>query len=121
MIDTHVHLWRLGQNGCTWPTPDLKPIHRDFVLDDLRQLLARTGISRVILVQSQPADADTAWLLSIAGDPLVAGVVGWTDFLAPDAAAAIGHLATNSRLRGLRPMVQDLYADWYDEPRLDPA
>lgn len=121
MIDTHVHLWRLGQNGCTWPTPDLKPIHRDFVLDDLRQLIAPTEVSRVVLVQSQPADADTAWLLSIAGDPLIAGVVGWTDFLAPGAAAAIGHLATNPRLRGLRPMVQDLDADWYDQPVLDAA
>jgi L-fuconolactonase len=121
MIDTHVHLWRLGQNGCTWPTADLEPIYRDFVVDDLRQLLAPTDVSRVVLVQSQPADADTAWLLSIARDPLVAGIVGWTDFLAPDAAAAIGHLAIHPKLRGLRPMVQDLEADWYDAPQLDPA
>lgn len=121
MIDSHVHLWRLGQKGCTWPTPDLKPIYRDFVLDDLRELIAVTGVERVLLVQSQEADADTAWLLSIAGDSLIAGVVGWTDFLAPDAAAAIGRLATNPRLRGLRPMVQDREADWYDQPALDPA
>lgn len=121
MIDTHVHLWRIGQIGCSWPTPDLKPIYRDFVIDDLRALVGATGVNRVVLIQSQPADADTSWLLSVAGDPLVAGVVGWTDFLAPDAAAAIAHLATNPRLRGLRPMVQDLDPDWYDQPKLDPA
>jgi L-fuconolactonase len=121
MIDAHVHLWRLGRNGCSWPTPDLAPIYRDFTLDDLRAIASPAGVERVIVVQSQEADADTAWLLSIASDPLIAGVVGWTDFLDPDAATAIGRLASNSRLRGLRPMVQDREADWYDAPELDPA
>jgi L-fuconolactonase len=121
MIDTHVHLWRLGRNCCSWPTPDLAPIYRDFTLEDVRALTGAAGVERVIVVQSQEADADTAWLLSIASDPLIAGVVGWTDFLDPDAATAIGRLASNSRLRGLRPMVQDREADWYDAPDLDPA
>ena len=88
MIDTHVHLWRLGQNGCTWPTPDLAPIHRDFTLNDLREVTRAAGVDRVVLVQSQEADIDTAWILSIAGDPLIAGVVGWVDFFRADAPAA---------------------------------
>jgi L-fuconolactonase len=121
MIDTHVHLWRLGQNGCAWPTPDLKPIYRDFTLEDAREVARSAGVDRVLLVQSQEADSDTAWLLSIAGDPLIAGIVGWTDFLDANAAAAIGKLASNPRLRGLRPMVQDREDDWYDAPGLDPA
>lgn len=121
MIDAHVHLWRVGQNGCTWPTADLAPIYRDFTLDDLRPLARASGVGRVIVVQSQEADTDTAWLLSLAGDPLIAGVVGWTDFLQPDASTAIGRLATNPNLRGLRPMVQDREADWYEAPELDPA
>lgn len=121
MIDTHVHLWRLGQNGCTWPTPDLAPIHRDFTLDDLREVTRAAGVDRVVLVQSQESDTDTAWILSIAEDPLIAGVVGWVDFFRRDAPAAIGALARNPRLRGLRPMVQDREANWYDAPELEPA
>jgi L-fuconolactonase len=121
VIDTHVHLWRLGQNGCTWPTPDLAPIHRDFAFDDLREVTRAAGVDRVVLVQSQEADIDTAWILSIAGDPLIAGVVGWVDFFRADAPAVIGALAKNRRLRGLRPMVQDREANWYDAPGLDPA
>lgn len=121
MIDTHVHLWQVRENGCTWPTPDLPQIYRDFTLEDLRALTGTAGVERVIVVQSQEAAADTTWLLSLAGDPLIAGVVGWTDFLDPDAATAIGKLASNGRLRGLRPMVQDREADWYDAPELDPA
>jgi L-fuconolactonase len=121
MIDTHVHLWQLGRNGCTWPTPDLKPIYRDVTFDDLRAVTSAAGVDRVVLVQSQEADEDTAWVLSIAGDPLIAAVVGWVDLFRPDASAAIGALARNPLLRGLRPMVQDREADWYDAPGLDPA
>ena len=121
MIDSHVHLWRLGQNGCAWPTPDLKAIYRDFTLDDLRRVVQPVGVNQVVLVQSQEDDSDTAWLLSVARDPLIAGVVGWTDFQKPDAPAQIGRLASNPSLRGLRPMVQDRESGWYDDAVLDPA
>jgi L-fuconolactonase len=121
VIDAHVHLWRLGQCGCTWPTPDLEPIHRDFTLDELSEIAGAAGVDRVILVQSQEAEADTAWLLSLARDSLIAGVVGWTDFTHGDAATTIGGLASNPRLRGLRPMIQDREDNWYDAPQLDPA
>jgi L-fuconolactonase len=121
VIDAHVHLWRLGQNGCAWPTPDLTAIYRDFTLDDLGRVVRSSGVDQVILVQSQEDDSDTAWLLSLARDPLIAGVVGWTDFLNPEAPAEIGRLASNPMLRGLRPMVQDREANWYDTPELDPA
>ena len=121
MIDTHVHLWRLGQNGCTWPTPDLAPIYRDFTLDDVGQLAQAAGVDQLILVQSQEDARDTSWLLSLAGNPLIAGVVGWTDFAQADAATGIGELASNRCLRGLRPMVQDRESGWYDAPELDSA
>ena len=121
MIDAHVHLWRLGKNGCAWPTSDLAPIYRDFTLDDLRATTRAAGIDRVILVQSQEADADTAWLLSLPDEPLIAGVIGWLDFSRADSPAAIAELAANPRLRGLRPMAQDLEDDWYDAPELEPA
>lgn len=121
MIDTHVHLWRLGQNGCIWPTPDLAPIYRDFTLDDAGQLAQASGVDQLILVQSQEDARDTAWLLSLVDNPLVAGVVGWSDFAQADAATAIGELASNRGLLGLRPMVQDREPGWYDAPELDSA
>ena len=121
MIDSHAHLWRLGENVCTWPTPDLKAIHRNFVLDDLRAVAGAAGVEGVILVQSQASLADTEWLLGLAIDPLIAGVVGWVDFSAPDASERIRALAQAKALRGLRPMVQDLESDWYDSPVLEAA
>jgi len=121
MIDAHVHVWTPGAHGCMWPTSDLPALHRSFDLDDFRAA-GTESVARVMLVQSQEDARDTAWLLALAKrEPLVAGVIGWTDLDAPDAPAAIAELAAAPRLRGLRPMVQDRAADWYDDPRLDAA
>jgi len=122
MIDAHQHVWQLGRNGCVWPTEAERPIFRDYGLADFRAEALMRGIARTVLVQSQEDAGDTDWLLGLAeADELVAGVVGWADLGAPDAPARIAVLAAQPKLKALRPMVQDLRADWYDDPVLDPA
>ncbi len=122
LIDAHCHVWRIGRNDHEWPTPDLPAIHRDFDLDDLVRVGAEVGLTGAVLVQSQPSQRDTEWLLEIAADhPLALGVVGWTDIASADAAERIAALAANPCLKGLRPMLQDLADDWVLEARLEPA
>lgn len=112
MIDAHVHVWRIGEHGCVWPGADLPEIYRDFDLDDLREA-AGDAVEGVVLVQSQENAVDTSWLLGLA-DPLIRGVVGWADLQAPDSERQVRELAGHGSLKGLRPMVQDREADWYD-------
>lgn len=122
MIDAHCHVWRIGENDHAWPTPDLAAIHRDFDLKDFKQAANSADLSGVVLVQSQPSERDTIWLLSLAAaDPLALGVVGWTDMVAPDTPARIAALARDPWLKGLRPMLQDLASDWILDPKLAPA
>ena len=123
MIDAHQHFWRLDRGDYGWLGPALAPIYRDFSPDDLAPLLAPHGIARTILVQAAPTVAETRFLLDVAArTPFVAGVVGWADFSAPDAAATIADLAREARLVGLRPMVQDIADDdWLVRPGLAPA
>jgi L-fuconolactonase len=118
VIDAHVHLWTLGAHGCAWPGPDLPAIHRDFALHDLCATLDGSGVDGVVLVQSQEDPRDTEWLLGLAADPLVRGVVGWCDLKDADAVRAF---AVRDKLVGLRPMVQDRDADWYDLPAIQPG
>lgn len=122
-VDSHQHFWRLARGDYTWLTPALGAIHRDFGPDDLAPILARHGIARTILVQAAPTEAETRWLVEVARDtPFVAGVVGWTDFDAPDAAEAVGRLAGERALVGLRPMVQDIADDdWLARRDLAPV
>jgi len=119
-IDAHQHFWSLARGDYGWLTPALGPIYRDFGPADLAPLLAVHGIERTILVQAAPTEAETAYLLEIAAKtPFVAGVVGWTDFDAPDAAERIKALAADPLLVGLRPMVQDIADDnWLARPEL---
>lgn len=122
MIDAHQHVWRIGENGCVWPTAEDGVLHRDWSLDDFRNEAVPRGVHATVLVQSQESDRDTDWLLAFAeGEALVAAVVGWADLAAADAPARIAALAARPKLAGLRPMVQHRPADWYDDPALGPG
>jgi len=123
IIDAHHHLWRIGRNGHEWPTPDLSVIHRDFEPADLARTVAGTDVVATVLVQSQPSDLDTEWMLDVAVDSdLIRGVVGWADLSAPDAPARVRALARRPKLKGLRPMLQGLAQDdWILRPEIRPA
>ena len=122
-IDAHQHFWQLAARAGSWPPPSLAAIHRDFSPEDLAPLLAEHGISGTVLVQSLPSEDDTYWMLALAGqDSFIRAVVGWTDLMAPDAPVAIARLASHGKLKGLRPMLQDLDDDqWIADPALAPA
>lgn len=106
LIDAHVHLWRVDRGDYSWMTPDL-PIYRNYGLDDLRPLL---GGARAVLVQAADTEAETHYLLDLMhkSDGMIAGVVGWADLAAPDAAERVAALAVAPGLVGLRPMLQDI-------------
>jgi L-fuconolactonase len=122
LIDSHHHLWRIGQNGCVWPGPELTAIHRDVEAEELVRLATPCGVTGTILVQSQPCDADTDYLLAEADrSASILGVVGWVDLLARNAPARIAVLAGHPKLRGLRPMLQGLPDGWILDRGLDAA
>jgi len=123
-IDAHQHFWRPSRGDYDWLTPEAHPaICRKFLPRDLAPLLEDAGIERTVLVQAAPTLAETEYLLGLATEtPFVAGVVGWADFEAPDAAARIETAVKNPALLGLRPMLQDLDDDaWILRPEIAPA
>ena len=122
-IDAPQHFWQLAARAGSWPPPSLAAIYRDFAPAHLAPLLAAHGIAGTVLVQSLPSVADTDYLLTLAAKTsFIRAVVGWTDLLAPDAAAEIARLASYGKLKGLRPMLQDIDDDqWIANPALAPA
>jgi len=121
-IDAHHHLWTLARGDYGWLTPALAPIYRDFTLADLAPHLSAARIDGTILVQAAPTEAETLFMLDIAERAdVVRGVVGWTDFDAPDGVARIDAMAVRPLLVGLRPMVQDIPDDdWLLGAALEP-
>lgn len=122
-IDAHQHFWSLAERQGAWPPPQLVPIYRDFYPEDLGGLLHRHGVASTVLVQSLPSEADTHFMLDLSERySFIGAVVGWTDLKAPDAPQRIAALAARPKLRGLRPMLQDLDDDgWIDDPVAAPA
>jgi L-fuconolactonase len=124
VIDSHVHFWRIGGPGQTWPDAQWPLLYRDFGPAELAEAACGAmELQGVVLVQSQPDDRDTDWILEIARDtPVVAAVVGWVDLSAPTAPARIAELSGKPKLRGLRPMLQAIDAtDWILRRELEPA
>jgi len=127
IIDSHVHFWRIGGPGQTWPDAAWPSIYRDFGPAELTAAVADTvqpiQLAGIVLVQSQPDDRDTDWILDIARDtPLVQAVVGWADLESAAAPARIATLAGRPKLRGLRPMLQSMEdTAWILRRELEPA
>ena len=121
ILDSHVHFWRIGGPGHSWPDAEWPRIHRDFLPDDLRAEAAGVDLIGGVLVQSQADDRDTDWMLGL-DDPLIRAIVGWVDLARPDAPRRIAELARHSKIRSLRPMLQGIPdTDWILHPSLAPA
>ncbi len=123
VIDAHQHFWSLSTPGHEWPTAQEDPIFRDFDPGDLAAEAAGAELTATVLVQSQPTDTDTDWMLALARDTsIVAAVVGWVDLAAPNAPDRIATLSYDPKLRGLRPMLQSIPdTDWLLQGAVTPA
>ncbi|MFE9046014.1 amidohydrolase family protein [Streptomyces sp. NPDC007818] len=111
IVDAHHHLWDPAARDHSWlDAPELAPLRRAFTADDLHPPARAAGIDATVLVQTVTEPGETTELLAIAAtDPLVAGVVGWTDLTDPgitDTLAALASSPGGDRLVGIRHQIQ---------------
>ncbi|SEM19218.1 amidohydrolase family protein [Streptacidiphilus jiangxiensis] len=111
VVDAHHHVWDLTVRDQDWISgPALAPLRRNFDLDELRPQARAAGVDSTVLVQTVCVPEETPELLALADtDPLVAGVVGWTDLTCADIAdnlAALRAGAGGEHLVGIRHQVQ---------------
>lgn len=119
-VDAHQHYWRHEPGDYPWMANAPEILCRRYGPEDLEPLLRASGITKTILVQASPTVRETETLLAIAErTPSVLGVVGWIDFDKPNERGVLERLASNSRLVGIRPMVQDIADDdWILRPEI---
>ena len=110
-VDAHQHFWHPARGDYGWLDARL-PICRPYGPADLLPHLRNCGFDGTILVQAAPTLHETEYLLGIAdATPFVRGVVGWVDFEQPSSRRHMERLGQHPKLRGLRPMIQDLPDD----------
>ena len=117
-IDAHQHFWQPARGDYAWLRADdlvLAPLVRDFLPEHLGAHLQAHGVTQTVLVQAADSPAETEFMLDLASrHDVIGGVVGWVDLSRADAAATLEHWAArHPKLKGVRPMLQDLpAADW---------
>jgi L-fuconolactonase len=122
IVDAHHHVWDLGVRDQDWITgPELAVIRRSFWMDDLRPSAAAAGVTATVVVQTVTVAAETPELLRLAAtDPLLAGVVGWTDLTSAavaDELAALCDGPGGDYLVSIRHQVQsEPDPDWLRRP-----
>jgi len=125
IIDAHQHFWDLARGDYGWLTPQSGVLYRNYLPENLQDLLNANDVSATVAVQAAPSEAETHYLLELArAHPFIAGVVGWTDFETEDAQRRIAALVRTGggKLKGLRPMVQDMAdPNWIAKHSLDGA
>jgi L-fuconolactonase len=124
VIDAHHHVWDLAVRHQPWLAgAEMTAIRRTFSADDLRPAAAAAGVTATVLVQTVTVAAETPEMLALAaGDPLIQGVVGWTDLTAPSVAGELARLAGlpgGGFLAGIRHQVQEEPdPDWLRRPEV---
>ena len=125
ILDSHQHFWHLALTDYGWLTPGMRALYRNYLPSDLAPLLEANAVAATVLVQAAPSESETRYLLEVSRNhPFVAAVVGWVDFEAPDVGRRIAALMDEGggKLRGLRPMIQDLPdPNWLRRKELDAA
>lgn len=112
MIDSHQHFWRISRADCEWPGADLPAIYRDFLPEHYTAAVDGLEFEGSVLVQSQPCDSDTDFLLKVAdAGETVCAVVGWIDLTSDRAGERLRHLQEHPKFRGIRPMLQAIAND----------
>lgn len=106
MIDCHVHFWSYDAQEFPWIGPDLGPIARNMLPDDLLPAM-EAQVDRIIAVQARPKMDENRFLCDLAERyRQIAGVIGWFDFNAA-AEPQIVYAQDNPIVKGFRHLVQD--------------
>ncbi|GHB60578.1 amidohydrolase family protein [Persicitalea jodogahamensis] len=106
-IDAHQHFWYFDPIRDAWIDEQMKVIRRDFLPEDLKQVLAQNQIDGCVAVQASQDDAETEFLLKLAGEnDFIKGVVGWIDLQADDLGTQLEKYQGRKLLKGFRHVLQ---------------
>lgn len=111
-IDAHQHFWRLDQprpfNYAWLDAPQLAPIKRSFLPEELAPQLRAAGVDRCVFVQTQHCLEENRWALELADrHAFIAGVVGWVDLAGPDCERQLLEFKEHTKFVGIRHITQD--------------
>jgi len=107
MLDTHHHLWAYHPEEYDW-IPSQSPLAQDYLLPELQEATAATGVTETIAVQARQVIAESHNLLKIADQSdSIRGVVGWVPLISDVVEKDLEELTAHSKFVGVRHVLQE--------------
>lgn len=106
-IDSHQHFWIYRAEEYGWIDDSMVSLRRNFLPSDLEKELKDNDFQGSVAVQARQTLEETRWLLEMASrSSSIVGVVGWVDLQSPEVRSQLMQFAPNSKLVGIRHIVQ---------------
>ena len=106
-IDAHQHFWKFDPVRHSWIDDNMRILQRDFLPEELGQVLNQNGVDGCIAVQADQSEAETHFLLELAdANDFIRGVTGWVDLQATNLSDRLDHFAQFPKLKGFRHILQ---------------
>lgn len=113
-IDAHHHLWQYSHDQYPWMSQDMGTLRKDYLVDDLREVLQHSAMDGAVAVQARQTLAETEWLLDLADqNPFMQGVVGWVPLVDDNVRDHVEEFADRKKLVGVRHVLHDEADDFY--------
>lgn len=112
-IDAHQHFWNYNPEEFDWIDNHMQVLQKHFLPEHLSPVLKNNQLDGCIAVQARQSEAETDFLLQLAGEhDFIKGVVGWVNLRSPGVEERLAYYSSFSKLKGFRHILQG-------EPQLD--
>jgi len=107
-IDAHQHFWKYDPASLPWISEQMSVLKENYLPPDLKAEMDKAGFDGCVAVQASQDEAETNFLLELAGQyDFIKGVVGWVDLQAYGVKSRLAHFASYPKMKGVRHIVQD--------------
>lgn len=123
IVDAHHHLWRYRPGFKPWldARDQLASLRRDFLGDELAELLRTNGVDRSVIIQAADSLEDTAFMVEAAcAHPFITGIVAWAPLDDPRATEKqLDEFAKEPKIKGFRHLIIfEPDPDWNIRPKV---
>ena len=117
VIDSHQHFWKYNPERHSWISEEMAAIQKDFLPDNLKDVLLKNKVYGCITVQVDQNEEETNWMLSLAeGHPFIKGIVGWVDLQDPNIIERLQYFSSFPKLKGFRHILQAEKPSFLQQP-----
>jgi len=106
-IDSHQHFWLYDEVKDAWITDEMNVLKRNFLPNDIGQILKDNAFDGVVAVQADQSHRETEFLVELAQVyKLIKGVVGWVDLRSELIEEYLHHFSKFPIIKGFRHIVE---------------